>query len=68
MTHFAVAPGEGVGVRRRRRPGPGLCPGASGLGAVIIRDMEETDYGSRGFSIKDAEGNRWSFGTYAGEE
>jgi uncharacterized glyoxalase superfamily protein PhnB len=30
--------------------------------------MSETDYGSRGFSVKDAEGNRWSFGTYAGEE
>ena len=36
------------------------------LGAEMIRPMEETDYGSRGFSIKDAEGNRWSFGTYAG--
>jgi uncharacterized glyoxalase superfamily protein PhnB len=28
--------------------------------------MEDTDYGSRGFSIADEEGNRWSFGTYAG--
>ncbi len=28
--------------------------------------MEETDYGSRGFSVADVEGNRWSFGTYAG--
>lgn len=39
---------------------------ALGLGATMIRPMEETDYGSRGFSIADAEGNRWSFGTYAG--
>jgi uncharacterized glyoxalase superfamily protein PhnB len=38
------------------------------LGAHIIRDLEDTDYGSRGFSVTDAEGNRWSFGTYAGEE
>lgn len=38
------------------------------LGARVIRDMEETDYGSRGFSVTDAEGNRWSFGTYAGSE
>jgi uncharacterized glyoxalase superfamily protein PhnB len=38
------------------------------LGAHIIRDMEDTDYGSRGFSVTDAEGNRWSFGTYAGKE
>ena len=40
---------------------------AKQLGADVIRDMENTDYGSRGFSIKDAEGNRWSFGTYAGD-
>ncbi|HEX5772495.1 MAG TPA: VOC family protein [Nocardioidaceae bacterium] len=41
---------------------------AKDLGARVIRDMEETDYGSRGFSVTDAEGNRWSFGTYAGSE
>ncbi len=39
---------------------------AKKLGAEIIRDMEDTGYGSRGFSITDPEGNRWSFGTYAG--
>jgi uncharacterized glyoxalase superfamily protein PhnB len=36
------------------------------LGAQVLRPMEDTDYGSRGFSIADGEGNRWSFGTYAG--
>ena len=36
------------------------------LGAQVVRPMEDTDYGSRGFSIADGEGNRWSFGTYAG--
>ncbi|HEX6248313.1 MAG TPA: VOC family protein [Nocardioidaceae bacterium] len=41
---------------------------AKDLGARVIRDMEETDYGSRGFSVADAEGNRWSFGTYAGSD
>lgn len=40
---------------------------AERLGARVVRPMEETDYGSRGFSIADLEGNRWSFGTYAGE-
>ncbi|MEO6999003.1 MAG: VOC family protein [Terracoccus sp.] len=39
---------------------------AEGLGARVVRPMEDTDYGSRGFSIEDAEGNSWSFGTYAG--
>ncbi|GAA4642481.1 VOC family protein [Gordonia humi] len=36
------------------------------LGARMVRDMAEEDYGSRGFSIADPEGNVWSFGTYAG--
>ena len=39
---------------------------AQQLAARIVRDLEDTDYGSRGFSIADAEGNTWSFGTYAG--
>ncbi|MEO7752171.1 MAG: VOC family protein [Terracoccus sp.] len=39
---------------------------AQRLRAPVVRPMEETDYGSRGFSISDPEGNSWSFGTYAG--
>ncbi|TWP38976.1 VOC family protein [Leekyejoonella antrihumi] len=39
---------------------------AQRLGAQVVREMRDEDYGSRGFSIKDGEGNRWSFGTYAG--
>ncbi|MGB3697848.1 MAG: VOC family protein [Gordonia sp. (in: high G+C Gram-positive bacteria)] len=39
---------------------------ATALGARLVRDMAEEDYGSRGFSIADPEGNSWSFGTYAG--
>ncbi|WP_132992833.1 VOC family protein [Gordonia zhaorongruii] len=39
---------------------------ATQLGATLVRDMAEEDYGSRGFSIADPEGNTWSFGTYAG--
>ncbi|MBL7497621.1 glyoxalase [Frankia sp. CNm7] len=39
---------------------------ARALGAEIVRDLADEDYGSRGFSVADAEGNRWSFGTYAG--
>jgi uncharacterized glyoxalase superfamily protein PhnB len=40
---------------------------ATGAGAEVLRDMEDTDYGSRGFTVRDPEGNRWSFGTYRGE-
>ena len=41
---------------------------ATAADATFLREMEDTDYGSRGFSIADPEGNRWSFGTYAGED
>jgi uncharacterized glyoxalase superfamily protein PhnB len=36
-------------------------------GAEIVRPLRDEDYGSRGFSAADPEGNIWSFGTYAGE-
>lgn len=39
---------------------------ARSLGARVLRPLEETDYGSRGFSVADPEGTSWSFGTYAG--
>lgn len=39
---------------------------ARALDPVVLREMREEDYGSRGFSISDADGNAWSFGTYAG--
>ncbi|MEV6715791.1 VOC family protein [Lentzea sp. NPDC051208] len=35
-------------------------------GATEIRGMRDEDYGSRGFTVADPEGNRWSFGTYRG--
>lgn len=40
---------------------------AQDLGAPILRELGETDYGSRDFSIATAEGHGLSFGTYAGE-
>jgi uncharacterized glyoxalase superfamily protein PhnB len=36
-------------------------------GAEIIMAPLDTDYGSRDFTARDPEGNRWSFGTYRGE-
>lgn len=36
-------------------------------GAEITRELSDQDYGSRDFSIRDPEGNHWSFGTYRGE-
>ena len=40
---------------------------ALALGAVVERELcDQTDYVSRDFTIRDVEGNKWSFGTYAG--
>lgn len=44
----------------------GLLARARGAGAEIVRDMKDEDYGSRGFTARDPEGNLWSFGTYRG--
>jgi uncharacterized glyoxalase superfamily protein PhnB len=38
---------------------------AVAAGAVVVRELQDTDYGSREFSVRDPEGNVWSFGTYA---
>jgi uncharacterized glyoxalase superfamily protein PhnB len=40
---------------------------AIGRGATVFSPLVEHDYGSRGFSVTDPEGNVWSFGTYGGE-
>lgn len=33
-------------------------------GAVLVRDIEDTEYGARIFTVDDVEGYRWSFGNY----
>ena len=40
---------------------------AVAAGAAVVRGLTDEDYGSRGFTVRDLEGNLWSFGTYAGE-
>jgi uncharacterized glyoxalase superfamily protein PhnB len=37
---------------------------AVAAGARIVLPLEDTDYGSRGYTAKDPEGHVWSFGTY----
>ncbi|MFE1170818.1 VOC family protein [Streptomyces sp. NPDC058773] len=66
--------------RGRGRRGPGtfggyavtgrpdeLCARARAAGAEIIKELTDTDYGSREFGVRDPEGNLWWFGTYRGE-
>jgi uncharacterized glyoxalase superfamily protein PhnB len=40
---------------------------ATAAGAKVERPLRDESYGSRGFTVRDPEGNLWSFGTYAGE-
>jgi uncharacterized glyoxalase superfamily protein PhnB len=37
---------------------------AQAAGAVIVREIQNTDYGSREFTLLDPEGHSWSLGTY----
>ena len=39
---------------------------ATAAGAELVRELRDEDYGSRGFTVRDPEGNLWSFGTYRG--
>ena len=40
---------------------------ALAAGAELVQGLRDEEYGSRGFSVRDPEGNLWSFGTYRGE-
>ena len=37
---------------------------AKSAGAEIIQELQDTDYGSREFALRDPEGHPWSLGTY----
>ncbi len=45
----------------------GLFERSTRRGAEVVRPLKDEDYGSRGFTVRDPEGNLWSFGTYRGE-
>jgi len=40
---------------------------ARAAGAEILRGPQDTEYGSREYSVRDPEGQVWSFGTYLPE-
>jgi uncharacterized glyoxalase superfamily protein PhnB len=40
---------------------------AVAAGATSMRPPEDQPYGGRGCSLRDPEGNQWSFGSYRGE-
>lgn len=37
---------------------------AKAAGAAMLRDVQDEDYGGRGYTCRDLEGHIWSFGTY----
>ena len=37
---------------------------AKSAGAEIVRDIQDEEYGARGYLAKDIEGNHWYFGDY----
>jgi uncharacterized glyoxalase superfamily protein PhnB len=39
---------------------------ATAAGAEVVSGLDDTDYGSRGFTVRDPEGAYWTFGTYRG--
>ena len=39
---------------------------AKSRGAEVLQGLKDEDYGSRGFTVKDPEGNVWTLGTYRG--
>lgn len=41
---------------------------AKAADAQIVRELADTDYGSREYAARDLEGHLWSFGTYRPEE
>jgi uncharacterized glyoxalase superfamily protein PhnB len=37
---------------------------AVAAGAIVVRPLQDTPYGSREFAVKDPEGHTWALGTY----
>jgi uncharacterized glyoxalase superfamily protein PhnB len=73
MLGSATAPGAGepsepgsLGLYAVTDEPDALFARATAAGATVVRELNDTDYGSREFAVSDPEGNRWSFGTYRG--
>jgi uncharacterized glyoxalase superfamily protein PhnB len=62
---WALSPGT-AGIYVATDEPDALFARAIAAGATVITEPHETDYGSSEFSVRDPEGNRWSFGTYRG--
>jgi len=63
--HLGSPPGTGAVYLVTDEPDE-LYARARAAGANIVREIQDMDYGSREFAVRDPEGVYWSFGTYAG--
>jgi uncharacterized glyoxalase superfamily protein PhnB len=63
---IAAPPGTGCVYLVTEHP-DALFERCTAAGAAVVKGLADEDYGSRGFTVRDPEGNRWSFGTYRGE-
>jgi uncharacterized glyoxalase superfamily protein PhnB len=63
--HWPVQPG-GCGCYVVCPDPDALIARATAAGAEVLDELHDTECGSRDFAVRDPEGNRWSFGTYAG--
>jgi uncharacterized glyoxalase superfamily protein PhnB len=66
---FFRSPGEVGGVETRSvyvvvPDADAVYARAQAAGATIVRPIENMEYGSREFTVKDPEGHSWSVGTY----
>jgi uncharacterized glyoxalase superfamily protein PhnB len=74
---LGAAGGTDIGVQPAKRVGTATggvyvviedvdahCERARAAGAEIVREPEDTPYGSREYLARDLEGHPWSFGTY----
>jgi len=64
--HWALQPGTFGAYVVTDEPDK-LFARAKASGATVLKELHETDYGSRDFAVLDPEGNHWNFGTYRGE-
>jgi uncharacterized glyoxalase superfamily protein PhnB len=62
---FGVKPGNASLYVVTSQP-DALYERATAAGAEVVRGLKDEDYGSRGFTVRDPEGNHWTFGTYRG--
>jgi len=64
LLHWPVGGGCVYGILGEDGEVDAHCARAVAAGATVVRPPKDEDYGGRGYTVRDPEGNLWSFGTY----